>query len=81
MNMLQGLRSRTPGVYSIRAIRLTRHRSTARLFTITPASYWRSSAQAEHDRLIRRQGISYCGAYWGYGFHEDEHEAPCVANA
>ena len=42
----------------------------------------RSSAQAEHDRLIRRQGISYCGAYWGYGFHEDgARSALRVANA
>ena len=21
--------------------------------------------------MIQRRGISYCGAYWGYGFHED----------
>ena len=31
----------------------------------------RDNAQAQHDALIRRRGISYCGAYWGYGFHED----------
>jgi len=31
----------------------------------------RSAAQAHHTDMIRRRGISYCGAYWGYGFHED----------
>ncbi|MEM7406706.1 MAG: FAD-dependent oxidoreductase [Pseudomonadota bacterium] len=31
----------------------------------------RSEAQARHAELVRRRGISYCGAYWGFGFHED----------
>lgn len=31
----------------------------------------RSEAQTRHPELIRRRGISYCGAYWGFGFHED----------
>ena len=31
----------------------------------------RDKAQEKHGLLIRRNGISYCGAYWGYGFHED----------
>ena len=31
----------------------------------------RSTAQAHHAELVRRRGISYCGAYWGFGFHED----------
>jgi len=31
----------------------------------------RKKAQAKHKDFIRRQGISLCGAYWGYGFHED----------
>ena len=31
----------------------------------------RASAQDKHPDMIRRRGISYCGAYWGYGFHED----------
>lgn len=28
-------------------------------------------AQALHDRLIQHDRTSYCGAYWGFGFHED----------
>jgi predicted NAD/FAD-binding protein len=31
----------------------------------------RKSAQAMHNSFIQRKGISLCGAYWGYGFHED----------
>lgn len=31
----------------------------------------RDSAQSQHPQMIQRRGISYCGAYWGYGFHED----------
>ena len=31
----------------------------------------RSAAQRQHAALIRRRGLSFCGAYWGFGFHED----------
>lgn len=31
----------------------------------------RAAAQARHAELIRRQRTSFCGAYWGAGFHED----------
>jgi len=31
----------------------------------------RKSAQSMHASFIQRRGISLCGAYWGYGFHED----------
>jgi predicted NAD/FAD-binding protein len=31
----------------------------------------RAAAQARHPELVRRRRISYCGAYWGNGFHED----------
>lgn len=36
------------------------------IFTTT-----RAAAQARHGELIRRRRTSYCGAYWGNGFHED----------
>jgi predicted NAD/FAD-binding protein len=29
------------------------------------------AAQAEHDALVNHEGVSYCGAYWRNGFHED----------
>jgi uncharacterized protein len=31
----------------------------------------RIASQTQHATLIRRRRTSYCGAYWGYGFHED----------
>jgi predicted NAD/FAD-binding protein len=31
----------------------------------------RAAAQRRHRELIDHHGISYCGAYWGNGFHED----------
>ncbi len=31
----------------------------------------RRSAQLRHHELIRADNVSYCGAYWGNGFHED----------
>jgi predicted NAD/FAD-binding protein len=31
----------------------------------------RAAAQSRHRELIDHHGISYCGAYWGNGFHED----------
>jgi uncharacterized protein len=31
----------------------------------------RSTAQARHSQLIRSNRTSFCGAYWGNGFHED----------
>jgi uncharacterized protein len=31
----------------------------------------RAAAQARHGELIRARRTSFCGAYFGYGFHED----------
>ena len=31
----------------------------------------RAAAQHRHSELIRKQRTSFCGAYWGNGFHED----------
>lgn len=31
----------------------------------------RAAAQKQHSQLIRRNRTSFCGAYWGNGFHED----------
>ena len=31
----------------------------------------RHEAQSQHHQLICQNGLSFCGAYWGHGFHED----------
>jgi predicted NAD/FAD-binding protein len=73
MNMLQGIESERTYCVSLnlsteidpsKVIRRIRYEHP--LFT--PG---RSVAQNHHGELVRRRGISYCGAYWGYGFHED----------
>ena len=73
MNMLQGLESnntycvslnQSGGIDTSRIIRRIQYHHPV----FQPG---RAAAQAEHKKLIRRQGISFCGAYWGFGFHED----------
>jgi uncharacterized protein len=73
MNRLQGIESRntycvslnqTHGIEASRILRRIRYEHP--LFT--PG---RDQAQGQHGAMIRRRGISYCGAYWGFGFHED----------
>lgn len=73
MNMLQGIESgetycvslnQSQGIDPARVIRRIDYEHP--LFT--PG---RDHAQSRHGSLIRRRGISYCGAYWGFGFHED----------
>jgi predicted NAD/FAD-binding protein len=73
MNMLQGLDSDTTWCVSLNpggavdpAKVVRRFRYDHPLFTAG-----RAEAQARHGELIRRRGLSFCGAYWGYGFHED----------
>ncbi len=45
---------------------ISRHLYSHPLFTVE-----RASMQALHPRLIRSNRTSFCGAYWGNGFHED----------
>jgi len=45
---------------------ISRHIYSHPLFTVE-----RASMQAQHHRLIRNNHTSFCGAYWGNGFHED----------
>jgi len=73
MNMLQGLE--TTQTYCV-SLNQTAAIDPARI--IRKINYHhpvfqpgRQAAQSRHVELIRRRGLSYCGAYWGYGFHED----------
>lgn len=73
MNILQGIRSRQTFCVTLneddlidpRTV-LGRYRYAHPLFTLA-----RETAQSRRDELIDHDRISYCGAYWGNGFHED----------
>lgn len=73
MNMLQGIDSQHTFCVSLNQSDSIDENTIIRRIqyhhpVFTPG---RDQAQAQHPLLIQRRGISYCGAYWGYGFHED----------
>jgi predicted NAD/FAD-binding protein len=73
MNLLQGLDSSS--VYCVtlnESERIDRDRMLHRVDYEHPVyTSRRDSAQARHGEVIRANRTSFCGAYWGYGFHED----------
>jgi predicted NAD/FAD-binding protein len=73
MNILQGLTCSQPFCVSLNqeeSIETSLHHGD---FKFSHPTYHkgRKEAQKRHREFIRNQGISLCGAYWGYGFHED----------
>ena len=77
MNILQSLPTQEPFCVSLNQHEKIEtsllHGST---LLNTPPTTGRKSAQAMHNSFIQRKGISLCGAYWGYGFHEDVEQFP-----
>ncbi len=73
MNILQGLATAKTYCVSLnQAEKIKPEHIIRRIFYQHPVFYpGRDQAQSRHYKLIQRRGISYCGAYWGYGFHED----------
>ena len=73
MNLLQGISSRETYCVSLNSRDLVdENRIVGEYIYHHPVFNTRRDwAQAQHPRLIDCQGISYCGAYWGNGFHED----------
>ena len=73
MNMLQGIESEETYCVSLNQSQdIDENRIIRKINYHHPVfSPGRDKAQAQHSALIQRRGISYCGAYWGYGFHED----------
>ncbi|MGH8274363.1 MAG: NAD(P)/FAD-dependent oxidoreductase [Gammaproteobacteria bacterium] len=72
MNILQRLGTRETycvslnetGIAPDKIIKRMRYRHTR--FTLA-----RQAAQARRNELLRANRTSFCGAYWGFGFHED----------
>ncbi len=73
MNMLQGIESdKTYNVSLNQSDQIDQNKIIRRIGYYHPIFQpGRDFVQSQHDKLIRRRGVSYCGAYWGYGFHED----------
>lgn len=73
MNMLQGIRSRHTFCVTLNEEAsidpskiLGRYEYHHPIFTVR-----RAAAQARHSELLNHHRTSFCGAYWGNGFHED----------
>lgn len=73
MNILQGLRSEQVLCVTLNhEERIDPSKILGRFVYEHPVfSARRASARTSHEELISTRRTSYCGAYWGNGFHED----------
>ena len=73
MNLLQGFDSPKTYCVSLNQGDLIRESQIIKHMQYQHPMFYpgRDEAQKKHSLLIRRRGISYCGSYWGSGFHED----------
>ena len=73
MNILQSLPTREPFCVSLNQQNLVDPKLIHGNYDFSHPTYHpgRKEAQNKHSSFIRNRGISLCGAYWGYGFHED----------
>jgi len=73
MNILQNLPTNEPFCVSLNQQSSICDNAIHQNFEFSHPTYHagRKDAQKQHDSLIRNRGISLCGSYWGYGFHED----------
>ena len=72
MNLLQSLRSRHTFCVSLNESGIDPNKVIRRLTYHHPVFLpGRRAMQARHAELIGPNRTSFCGAYWGFGFHED----------
>ncbi len=72
MNLLQSLRSRHTFCVSLNEQGIDPNKVIRRLTYHHPVFLpGRQAMQARHAELIGPNRTSFCGAYWGFGFHED----------
>lgn len=73
MNLLQNLESRHSFCVTLNGAADVDSTKILRQFRYSHPIYTtqRAVAQLRHSELIRASRTSYCGAYWGNGFHED----------
>ena len=73
MNILQSLPTTEPFCVSLNQQNILSEEKIHGNYNFSHPTYHsgRKQNQARHSNFIRNKGISLCGAYWGYGFHED----------
>ncbi|MFP6634049.1 MAG: FAD-dependent oxidoreductase [Planctomycetota bacterium] len=73
MNMLQGIEAPETFCVSLNQAGLIDEKKVLRKFLYHHPVYDHRSAaaQSRHGELTGANNTSFCGAYWGYGFHED----------
>jgi len=73
MNRLQGLKSKNQYFVSLNAIDYIVQEKTIQTIIYQHPVFNEKSFknQARHTEISGKDKIHYCGAYWGYGFHED----------
>ncbi|TWT76121.1 hypothetical protein Pla123a_29100 [Posidoniimonas polymericola] len=73
LTRLQGLKTPRPLLLTLNPTTPIDPGSVIREFHFTHPAYSADSigAQPRWDEISGRDRIHYCGAYWGYGFHED----------
>lgn len=73
MNRLQSLKSSTEYLVSLNQTAELNSAKQLGRYQYSHPSYSRASvaAQARHGEISGVNRTHYCGAYWGYGFHED----------
>jgi predicted NAD/FAD-binding protein len=73
MNLLQNLSAKKTYCVSINQNHLINKELTIAEFTYAHPIYTKAgfNAQKQHLQISGQDDIYYCGAYWGYGFHED----------
>lgn len=73
MNLLQGLHSKNTYCVTLNGEdRVDPEKSIRRINYAHPIfTTQRARVQQRHGELINQQRTSFCGAYWGNGFHED----------
>ena len=73
MNKLQGISNAVPFFVSLNAAHLINPEKVIQHFSYSHPQYTLVSlaAQSRQQELNAQSGIYFCGAYWGFGFHED----------
>jgi predicted NAD/FAD-binding protein len=73
MNILQGIQSDTTYCVTLNAEELIDPNQIIRKIVYHHPIFNedRDRMQARHDEIINARSLSFCGAYWGNGFHED----------